>query len=135
MKTEHTQEPWSYGEDNDGWYVEKDGLQIAHGLTEEDARRIVACVNACAGIPTDVLEDESILKADADLRIQREELEKQRDELLAALERLSFAAMCRDSTMGDPCRLIEVRAELAAANKQACVTIASVKEKQNAADR
>ena len=57
------------------------------------------------------------------------ELTKQRDELLAALERLSFAAMCRDSTMGDPCRLIEVRAELAAANKQASVTIASVTEK------
>ena len=47
------------------------------------------------------------------LRQRVAELEKQRDELLAALERLSFAAMCRDSTMGDQCRLIEVMAELA----------------------
>lgn len=43
--------------------------------------------------------------------------------LLEALERLSLAALSRDITMGDPCRLIEVRAELAAANKQACAAI------------
>lgn len=55
-------------------------------------------------------------------------ISKQRDELLAALERLSFAALCRDSTMGDPCRLIEVKAELAAANVQAQEAIASVKD-------
>lgn len=54
-------------------------------------------------------------------------LEKQRDELLAALERLSFAAMCRDNTMGDPSRLIEVKAELSAANEQAIAAIARVK--------
>ena len=57
MKTEHTPEPWSLGEDNDGWYVEKDGLQIAHGLTEEDARRIVACVNACAGMTNEQIDN------------------------------------------------------------------------------
>lgn len=41
-----------------------------------------------------------------------------------ALERLSFAAMCRDNTMGDPSRLIEVKAELSAANEQAIAAIA-----------
>lgn len=56
-----------------------------------------------------------------------EALVKQRDGLLAALERLSFAAMCRDNTMGDPCRLIEVKAELRAANEQANASIASVR--------
>lgn len=46
----------TYGEDNDGWYVEKDGVQIAYGLSEETARRISACVNACSGSSTDWLE-------------------------------------------------------------------------------
>jgi hypothetical protein len=45
-------------------------------------------------------------------------------DLLRALKRLSFAAMCRDNTMGDPCRLLEVKAELAAANVQAEEAIA-----------
>lgn len=54
-------------------------------------------------------------------------LKQQREELLSALERLSFAAECRDNTVGDACRLIEVRAELAAANKQAVAAISSVK--------
>lgn len=44
--------------------------------------------------------------------------------LLAALQRLSAAALSRDATMGDQCRLIEVRAELSAANDVACIAIA-----------
>lgn len=40
-------------------------------------------------------------------------------EMLAALERLEFAALCRDSTMGDPCRLLEAKAELSAAASEA----------------
>jgi hypothetical protein len=44
--------------------------------------------------------------------------------LLAALQRLSAAALSRDATMGDPIRLIEVRAELSAANDVACIAIA-----------
>lgn len=48
-------------------------------------------------------------------------------DILAALERLSFAAECRDNTMGDPCRLIEVKAELAAANRQAIAAITKAK--------
>jgi len=45
-------------------------------------------------------------------------------DLLDALNRLSFAAECRDNTMGDACRLIEVKAELAAAKEQAIAAIA-----------
>lgn len=82
MKTEHTPEPWSYGEDNDGWYVEKDGLQIAHGLSEEDARRIVACVNACE----DILDYELSLGCVARLSEQLRTITKQRDDLQAALD-------------------------------------------------
>ena len=45
-------------------------------------------------------------------------------ELLEALARLEFAAQCRDNTMGDPSRLIQVKAELASAARQARAAIA-----------
>ncbi len=45
-------------------------------------------------------------------------------ELLEALARLEFAAQCRDNTMGDPSRLIQVKAELASAARQARDAIA-----------
>lgn len=92
---EHTPEPWAYGEDNDGWYLERkdSGVQHAYGLSEYDARRIVACVNACAGITNEFLDDGQIRKKfeiaekmiiDAD---QREKiLFDQREELLSALK-------------------------------------------------
>lgn len=51
----------------------------------------------------------------------------QRDELAIELKRLIFAAECRDNTTGDPCRLIEVKAELVAANEQARAALAMVK--------
>lgn len=59
---------------------------------------------------------------------KRQQLEKQCVALLAALERLSFAAMCRENTAGDPCRLIQVQAELSAANREAIKAIASTKD-------
>jgi hypothetical protein len=40
-------------------------------------------------------------------------------DLLAACERLSFAALRRESTMGDPCNLIAAIEELREASKQA----------------
>lgn len=58
MTTQHTPEPWSYGEDNDGWYVSVGDTQIAYGLSEENACRIVICVNACAGISEESLADD-----------------------------------------------------------------------------
>ena len=61
----HTPGPYSYGEDNDGWYLESEsakaklghGDQIAYCLSEDDARRITACVNACEGVRTEHLEN------------------------------------------------------------------------------
>lgn len=76
----------------------------------EYARRIVACVNACEGVPTEVLEVQTVLeklreqdtRSDAELKSHnlhlqaeydrahelRKDAEAQRDELLAALESL-----------------------------------------------
>lgn len=48
---------------NERWYLSGTGHVIAggkvvcDGTTLEDARRIVACVNACAGISTEALEE------------------------------------------------------------------------------
>lgn len=58
----------------------------------------------------------------------RAAIPKAQDDLLAVLERLAWAAACRENTMGDPCRLLEVQAELREAAASARETIARVKE-------
>lgn len=73
----HTPEPWqaSY-EGNDEWVVISDGKkwksvaetranregagEVSAEEAKANARRIVACVNACAGIPTDQLTPGSV---------------------------------------------------------------------------
>ena len=83
----HTPEPWVLFEVGDGrphlcpasesdkmsilTIAEEDGVTFACVYKDDDARRIVACVNACAG-----MEDPAAEIA---------ELKLQRDELLAAL--------------------------------------------------
>ena len=83
----------------------------------ENALRIAASWNACEGLSTEQIG----LIAD-----HHEKVEAQRDTLLAALRRLESAAQCRDNTMGDQCRLIEVKAELANAAKNAREAIKQV---------
>ncbi len=59
---EHTPEPWFFGHDPvSDFYVRgtpEEGISLYLGqhMNMADARRIVACVNACAGLPTDVLD-------------------------------------------------------------------------------
>lgn len=60
--------------------------EYSASMTIETARRIVACVNATAGIPTDMLE--AMPSGPASLVPIYARLEKQRDELLAALDGL-----------------------------------------------
>lgn len=48
---------WTYGGDNDGWYVSDDtGTQRGWAMAEADARHLAACVNACGATSTAVLE-------------------------------------------------------------------------------
>ena len=97
----HTKEPWraeKVCEANYEIYHDHGTNQIevtATAITKENARRIVACVNACAGIPSEDLEryynagggiDEAM--EEASLRDQVCVV-KQRDELLAALSELT----------------------------------------------
>lgn len=105
---EHTKEPWSVAEeafDNDGIHESVirglDGraaiavtLEFGPnnpGMREANARRIVACVNACAGITTEVLEQ--MPSGPASLLPMYSRLEQQRDKLLAALEELLSGTM------------------------------------------
>ena len=93
MTQKHSPEPWEIDDE----YVQQGDVAICHVLsidsdiegdwvrgpiTEANARRIVACVNACAGLPTEQLESSppgGILNGVAGLIAQR-------NELLAALE-------------------------------------------------
>lgn len=95
----HTKEPWSLGEEDrhgDTPINAADWRSLAlvvthmHGGEDQcpeglaNARRIVACVNACAGIPTDTLELVPSFER-AGIKTIRE-IEQQRDELLSALK-------------------------------------------------
>ena len=63
---------------------DKDGSAVGVIFKEEDAQRVVACLNACEGISTENLEYNLPVK---ELAQQYNEAIRQRDELLAALER------------------------------------------------
>lgn len=78
--SKHSKEPWRVGT-VEKWHIfvphpegpagpacgERVLLRFnEHFPYEEDARRIVACVNACAGIPTDELEQQAPARFDCD---------------------------------------------------------------------
>lgn len=85
--SEHTKEPWHTGKNHNAerFIYGEDGWAIAECVQTKDkmfanARRIVACVNACAGIPIEILEQNktggltwSFANA-LDLTMQRNEL-------------------------------------------------------------
>lgn len=64
---------------------DKDGSAVGVMFKEEDARRVVACLNACEGISTENLEYNLPVK---ELAQQYNKVIRQRDELLAALEEI-----------------------------------------------
>lgn len=121
--SKHTPEPWQAHQDASGDVFISSAATSFHiaeiGSEDDDtaipdARRIVACVNACRGLPTDELEQKGLVAAVGtqlietdrqcdELRQERQrehalrvrltgELEvasQQRDELLAALDEIS----------------------------------------------
>lgn len=92
----HTREPWRFTQGlTPNCITSGDGYVRIHtpfrqNVWREDseahanARRIVACVNACAGVPTGTLEDDMEVKATVD---QADEWRRQRDALLAAIDK------------------------------------------------
>ena len=130
MKTEHTPEPWKNVK---GVHVVSGEKQIARCWVENrpvsvahaNARRIVACVNACAGIPTEVLERYKLGIIGVDYKLTKQ----QRDELLAAIKKFlyennpeGFGCACEPDRLCGPCSEAKRQRPLYAA-------IASVKEK------
>ena len=86
MSAKHTKGPWRYDHEPGycGELIAQDGTTIAEFVDEPslaNARRIVACVNACDGIPTAWLEGGA-----ADILEHSIALIKQRNELLEALQ-------------------------------------------------
>ena len=75
---EGTDREWYIHDADENWVAE--AVPNGPGEAEEAARRIVACVNACAGVPIEVLEAAPSISG---VIIG---IEAQRDELLAAME-------------------------------------------------
>lgn len=93
MQDQHTQEPWYASKEDGNWRVmaadENGGYTLADMYCDDpeaNSRRIVACVNACAGIPTEELVRAKYLNTAS--YAMRQKAEKQCDKLLAALEQL-----------------------------------------------
>jgi biotin-(acetyl-CoA carboxylase) ligase len=87
-----TKEPWKYRKLAIANYDivhdhGTDQIECAGGTTTEaNARRIVACVNACVGISTNVLETLEDKTLNEMFKRQETEYQAQRDMLLAALK-------------------------------------------------
>lgn len=80
-ETKHTKEPWCIGPDGGLW---SERGPLSTDSDPANARRIVACVNACAGISTEVLETAQDCEMHAAL-IRLRTYKAQRDELAEAL--------------------------------------------------
>ncbi len=89
----HTEEPWQVAKisGQDKWAVGPSATRRAgDAYTEVNARRIVACVNACKRFSTGLLEAAAACGGiTEDPTAMLLQAEQQRDELLAALEKCS----------------------------------------------
>ena len=118
---EHTKEPWVFG--SRGQIIGSAGrgdtvcIMIDEEIIEANSRRIVACVNACAGLSTEDLES-GCLDVMGKYAMQ---LEKQRDELLEAIQWLLHRAYSEWETESG-------NVEYAEACEHARSIIASVKD-------
>jgi hypothetical protein len=121
-QVKHTAEPWKVQKPhagNRGFEIaDSSGLnQVCQDVNEANARRIVACVNACRGLPTDELEQRGLVQA---VGAELIELTNQRDQLLAALKNLDEAYcsfsfdMDREQRLAGRNALINARQTIAA---------------------
>jgi hypothetical protein len=96
--SEHTKEPWILGTkgmekgkilahiDGDLWVIADTNTNLPDA-GKADARRIVACVNRCAGIPTDILElaDEENVRSWELMTQQRDDYKKRMEDAIDAM--------------------------------------------------
>lgn len=106
--TKHTAEPWEVIEEHEGKAIGSNALSkticTAHtsrtwNMNSEEgkanAKRIVACVNACKGVPNEWLQSNAVQSRIDEIA----ELKRQREHYKAALERV--ATELRDSENTD----------------------------------
>jgi len=114
--SKHTQEPWatSSGRIYPAGEARSTVASVARDIkdwtlfNEEDARRIVACVNACRGLPTDELEQKGLVAA---VGTQLLDADQQRDELLTALEEIAGCDPYHQSSAGTIARAAIAKAK------------------------
>lgn len=110
MMSKHTAEPWSQETPHDHLVIDGAGYLAADCARPEDARRIVACVNACEGISTEqldswasmgrpILQSLKELKDEADR--EAEQCDALFDALLTAIDHIDMAELdvshCKDA--------------------------------------
>jgi len=138
----HTPEPWhecAEGECGCGQILGPGSVYITTVKDPATRRRIVACVNACRGLPTDELEQKGLVAAVGN---QLLELERQRDDwqkaLGTVLATIPVAEIIRASgTVGDAVayftQLHQQRDELLAALKEVVICAEGAMNQANAA--
>ena len=104
MTTEYTPGPWRVDDVGVGFEIAAGNEVVAqaqqvygdhkHKIRRGNARRIVACVNACEGISTEQLESwlcmsRPIRKSLEELKAEADREGKQRDDLIAVLQRIA----------------------------------------------
>jgi hypothetical protein len=75
-ETKHAPEPWRSGTTYGaygrlGTITDATGLTIDWCIDDDSRRRIVACVNACAGLPVEALEAGALADLIADVVVMR----------------------------------------------------------------
>ena len=95
--SKHTPGPWEFSGSTGGVFSQRKLVASVYGddpdckpddRLKANARRIVACVNACEGIDDNnaiFLKGNSVRKVIVAMEIKRQRIEDQRDELLEAL--------------------------------------------------
>lgn len=76
----HSRTPWAIHPD--GVIVAQNGAAVCTA-TDEDMRRIVACVNACEGIPTEAIEGRRINDIFTELTLEKNRLLEALNRILA----------------------------------------------------
>lgn len=108
--SKHTPEPWIVEKAHDidaiAWVgqfavlPQDHATKVVRGNTEDDALRIVACVNACDGLPTEQLEASplgGVLNGVAGLIAQRDELLTALHDAATSLETIQLRSFGEDS--------------------------------------
>ena len=99
---------------------------VSARTSRANARRIVACVNACEGMETEHLENQSLLDRLNPLKSEVGKLTKQRDQLLAALEAHEKFWIIREAELG------ELSPEAKTVRDNGLAAIAAAKQHSNA---